>query len=250
MKLGELVFVDVGGYGFVAAEGFARKGFELLEAGEFVEIAQAETHKKFFGSFVQDRAANDFLAPGGGDEFFVEKGGDYAGGVNAADFGNFGGGDGLLVGDDRESFESRHGETERRAEGLDEAANDVVMLWLGVHLVATGDGADLDAAIFGGIGGDELVESGFNGKFIFVEGSGELVESGGLVGGVDDGFESGLEVGSVRHVSSQFTVNGSWCKAVRKRKSDISDPIQGTRCAKKLGVRRRGRTALEPKSPP
>ena len=68
-----------------------------------------------------------------------------------------------------------------------------MVLGLGVHLVATGDGADFDAAIFGGVGGDELIESGFDGEFVFAESGGELVERGGLVGGVDDGFESGFE---------------------------------------------------------
>ena len=48
-------------------KGFAGEGFELLEAGEFVEIAQAEAHEKFFGSFVEDGAADDFLASRGGD---------------------------------------------------------------------------------------------------------------------------------------------------------------------------------------
>ncbi len=124
----------VGGFGggdaFIGAESFASEGFEFLEAGEFIEIAEAEAHQEFLGGFVEDGAAHDFLAPGGGDEFFVEEGGDDAGGVDAADFGNFGSGDGLLVGDDGESFEGGHGEAKRRAKGLDETADDVVVLGL------------------------------------------------------------------------------------------------------------------------
>src|SRR5208283_914951 len=99
---------------------------------------------------------------------------------------------GLLVGDDGEGFESGHGEAERRTKGLNEAADDVVVLRLGVELVAAGDGADFDAVIFRGKVGDEFVESGFDGELVLVQGNGELFESDGLVGGVDNGFESGL----------------------------------------------------------
>src|SRR5580704_13009354 len=47
---------------------------------------------------------------------------------------------------------------ERRAKRLDEATNGVVVLGLGVHLVATSDGTDLDAAFVRGVAGDEFVE--------------------------------------------------------------------------------------------
>jgi hypothetical protein len=94
-----------------------------------------------------------------------------------------------------ESFESGHGEAKRRAKGFDETADDVVLLGLGVHLVAPSDGANFDAAVFGGVEGDEFVESGFDEEFVFADGDGELVESGRLVGGVDDGFEGGFAFG-------------------------------------------------------
>src|SRR6266481_1742033 len=47
---------------FVAAEGFAGEGLEFFEAGQLVEIAEAEAHQKFFRCFVQNRPADDFLA--------------------------------------------------------------------------------------------------------------------------------------------------------------------------------------------
>lgn len=193
VKFGELLFGNVSGDGIIRAEGFTGESFELLETGEFVKIAQTEAHEKFFGGFVKDGAADDFFASGGGDELLVEESGDNPGGVDAADFGNFGGGDGLLVGDDRKSFEGGHGEAKGRAKRLDEAANDVVVLGFGVHLVAPSDGANLDAAIVGGIGGDELLEGSLDGELVLTESSGQLVECGGLIGSVDNGFESGFE---------------------------------------------------------
>jgi hypothetical protein len=191
---GEEGFVRGGSYAFIGAESFASQSFEFFQAGEFVEIAQPEAHQEFLGGFVEDGAAHDFLAACGGDELFVEQGGDDAGGVDAANVGNFGGGDGLLVSDDGEGFESGHGEAQRRAEGLDETADDIVVLGLGVELVAAGNGADFDAAFVGGVGGDEFVEGGLHDELFFAEGGGELVEGGGLVGGVDDGFESGFAI--------------------------------------------------------
>ena len=64
---------------------------------------------------------------------------------------------------------------ERRSGGrrdLMKAANDVMVLGFRVHLVATSDGADFDAAIVGGVGRDELVESGLNGELVFTESGG------------------------------------------------------------------------------
>ena len=118
MEFGNLIFRDVRGKSLVGAKGFAREGFKFLEAGEFVQIAEAEAHQEFFRSAVQDGAADDFFASGGGDQLFVEKRVDDAGSVDAANFLNFGSGDGLLVGDDRESLERRHRETKRRAKDL------------------------------------------------------------------------------------------------------------------------------------
>jgi hypothetical protein len=42
-----------GGDAFVGAQCFASEGFELLEAGEFVKIAEAEAHEEFFGGFIK-----------------------------------------------------------------------------------------------------------------------------------------------------------------------------------------------------
>ena len=66
-----------------------------------------------------------------------------------------------------------------------------MVLGLGVHLVAAGDGADLGAPFLGSVGGQECVERGFDGKLVFTEGGGQLVERSRFVGGVNDGLESG-----------------------------------------------------------
>jgi hypothetical protein len=66
------------------------------------------------------------------------------------------------------------------------------MLRLGVHLVATGDDTDFDAAFFDGVAGDEFIEGSLHDHFLFAEGRGQLFDGGGLVSGVDDGFEGGF----------------------------------------------------------
>src|SRR5580765_3358316 len=203
---GKHCFFGGGGDAHVGAERFAREGFEFFQAGEFLQIAETETHQKFLGGSVENRAAHDFFAAGSGDQALVEQRGENAGRVDAANFGNFRTGDGLLVGDDRESFKSGHGEAQRWAKALDEAAHDVVMLRLGVHLVAAGNGADLDAAFFDGVADDQFVERSLHGDFFFTEGGSELIDGGGLVGGVNDGFEGGFAffVGHGSSLPSKF----------------------------------------------
>ena len=53
----------------------------------------------------------------------------------------------LLVGDHRQRLERRQRELQRRLQALDEAADRVVVLGLGGHLVAAGDFADGDAVL-------------------------------------------------------------------------------------------------------
>ena len=84
--------------------------FELFDAGELVDVLEAEAEEEVLGGFVEDGAADDLLAAGGGDELAGEERAEDAGGVDAADLGDFGGGDGLLVGDDGEGFEGLEGE--------------------------------------------------------------------------------------------------------------------------------------------
>ncbi len=84
--------------------------FELFDAGELVDVFEAEAKEEVLGGFVEDRAADDLLAAGGGDELAGEQRAEDAGGVDAADLGDLGGGDGLLVGDDGEGFEGLEGE--------------------------------------------------------------------------------------------------------------------------------------------
>src|SRR6185437_6915299 len=129
-------------------------------ARQLLEIGKAEAHEELLGGAIENRAADDFLAARGGDEALFEKRLDDAADIDAADFVDFGRGDGLLIGDDGERLERRHREANGRLKAFDEFADDVVVLGLGVQLPAAGNFADFDAA---------------------------------FVGGIDDGFECGLE---------------------------------------------------------
>ncbi len=64
-----------------------------------------------------------------------------------------------------------------------------MVLRLGVELEAASDGADFDAAVLGAVAANHFVERGADDVFFFADGARDLVERGGLVGGVDDGFE-------------------------------------------------------------
>ena len=66
------------------------------------------------------------------------------------------------------------------------------MLRLGVHLVAAGDGANFDAAFFPGIARYQFIERSLHDDFFLAQGRRELIDRGGIVRGVDDGFECGF----------------------------------------------------------
>ena len=68
-----------------------------------------------------------------------------------------------------------------------------MVLRLGVNLPAACDFADFDAAVVGLVRRDEQIERGADFRFFGAEGFRELVERGGLVGRVNDGFKCGLE---------------------------------------------------------
>ena len=72
--------------------------------GYLTEAANT-AEEEVLGCFVEDRAADDLLATGGGDEFAREERAEDTGGVDAADLGDFWGGNRLLVGDDGKGFE-------------------------------------------------------------------------------------------------------------------------------------------------
>ena len=135
----------------------------------------------------REQAAHHFAASG--DQALIEKRGEHAGRVDAANFRNFRAGDWLFVGDYGERFERRHGEAQWRAQAFDEAAHYVVMLRLGVHLVAAGYGADFDAAFFCRVARNQLIKCGLYDDFFFAERQRKLLDRGGFVCGVDDGLE-------------------------------------------------------------
>ena len=67
--------------------------------------------------------------------------------VRRADLADFGGGDGLLVGDDGEGFERLKGEFEGRLKGFDEGADGVVVFGASSDSEAAGHFANFETAI-------------------------------------------------------------------------------------------------------
>ena len=137
----------------VGVSEFAGHLLKLFDAGQLVDVLEAEADEEILGGFVQDRAADNLLAAGGGDELARDQAAEDAAGVDAADLGDFGRRDGLFVGDDGECFERLERQLQRRFERLDEAADGVVILGLGGEAVAAGDFADFDAAVVAGVVG-------------------------------------------------------------------------------------------------
>ncbi len=133
---------------------------KLFDAGKLVDVFQTEAEEEVLGCLVEDGAADDLLAACRGDELAGHQGAENAAGVDAADLGDLRRGNGLLVGDDGEGFERLQGELQGRLERFDEAADGVVVLGLGGEAVTAGDLANLEAAVAGGVVGDELVEDG------------------------------------------------------------------------------------------
>ena len=211
---------------------FAGHLLKLFDAGKLAEVFEAEAEEEFLGGFVEDGAADDLFAAGGGDELAGEEGAEDAAGVDAADLGDLGGGDGLFVGDDGEGFEGLEGELEGWLEGFDEAADGVVVLGLGGETVAAGDFADLEAAVGGGVVGDELVEEGAEvvaetaGALLFLFGSvadflasaGASLPCWGSVAGSFRGSAIGSVIGSSR-VSlvrmAAVSASACWWRALR-----------------------------------
>src|SRR5216683_5869712 len=154
---------------------------KLFDAGKLVDVLQAEAEEEILGRLVEDGAADDLFAARRGDELAGHQRAEDAARVDAADLGDLGGGDGLLVGDDSEGLERLQGELQRRLQGLDEAADGVVVLGLGREAVAASDLADLEAAVAGGVVGDELVEDGAE---VLAQAAGLLLVLFGLAGGL------------------------------------------------------------------
>jgi hypothetical protein len=175
--------------------------FELFHAGQLAHVVESEAQQEFLGGLIEDRAADDVFASGGGDELAIDERAEDAGCVDAADLADLGRGDRLLVGDDGEGFQRRQREPDGRLQALGEGAHRVVMLGLGGHAEAVGDVADLHAAVFAGVVLDELVDGGFDDALRLVAGFGgdqlgDLVERDRLFGGVDDGFDLGFSAHS------------------------------------------------------
>ena len=84
---------------------------KLFDAGQLVDVLEAETDEEILGGFLQDRAADNLLAAGGGDELARDETAEDATGVDAADLGDFGRCDRLFIGNDRKNFPSAWSES-------------------------------------------------------------------------------------------------------------------------------------------
>ena len=83
--------------------------------GSSATSLRPKRRRKSFVVLVKDGAADDLLAAGGGDELARDEAAEDAAGIYAADFGDFGRGDWLLVGDDGEGFKGLQGELQHVA---------------------------------------------------------------------------------------------------------------------------------------
>ena len=120
---------------------------KLFDAGKLVDVFEAEAEQEVAGGLVEDRAADDLLTAGSGDQLAGHQGAEDAAGVDAANLRYLGRGDRLFVGDDGEGFERLERELQRRLQALDETADGIVVLRLSGQAVAAGDLADFEAAV-------------------------------------------------------------------------------------------------------
>src|SRR6185437_14169034 len=91
---------------------------ELFDAGKLVDVFEAEAYEEVLGRLVQDRAPDDLLAAGGVDELARHQRAEYAAGVDAANLGDLGRGNGLLIRDNGGGFERLERELQGRLETL------------------------------------------------------------------------------------------------------------------------------------
>ena len=87
-----------GGFGFVEFDG--GHFLKLLHRRKFGYVFEPEAEEEFAGGFVQDGAADNRLAPGGGDQLAGEQRTEDSGGIDPANLIHFRRGYGLFVGDD------------------------------------------------------------------------------------------------------------------------------------------------------
>ena len=106
------------GFGEVGISKVGGHLLEFFDGGELVDIFEAEAEEEFFSRFVEDGAPDDLFATGGGDQLAGDEGTEDTGGVDAADFADFGSGDGLLIGDDGEGFECLEGQFKGQLKSL------------------------------------------------------------------------------------------------------------------------------------
>ena len=167
---------------------------EFLERRQLAQVLEAELDQKFLGGLVEDRLADDVLAPGCRDQLAVEQRLQHAGALHAADLHDLGRGDGLLVGDHGQGFQRRQRKLERRLEALDEAADGLVVLRLGGHLEAAGHFPDADAVLRLVEFRHQLAEQSLNALDGLLERGGHLRHGERLLGHVNDGLQNGLQL--------------------------------------------------------
>ena len=119
---------------------------QLLDLRQIAEIAQAEPLEELARGRVHERPADHLLAADGLDQPALDqRRQDAAAAADAADLGDLGGGDRLLVGDDRQRLERLHREL-LRGPVVEQLAHPLVQLGPGHDLIAAGDFDHLQAA--------------------------------------------------------------------------------------------------------
>src|SRR5437016_5366286 len=176
----------------IRAQRFAGQRLELFEARQLVDIAEPEAHQKILRRAIKNRPAHHRFATRRGDQALLQQSFDHASAIYAANLLNFRLRHGLLVSDDRERLERRHGQPQRRSQALDEPAHQIVVLRLGVNAIAARNRANLHATLVGRVARHQLIEHRAHDVFLFAQNARELFEGGRLVGCIDDGFERAL----------------------------------------------------------
>src|SRR5207248_7323864 len=109
-----------------------------LDLREVAEILEPEANQELLRRGLEEWAADDVLAADDLDQMPLEQRRQHARRVDAADLADLERGDRLLVGDDRERFQTLNGELLRRAL-VEQSAHPLVQLGARDDLVAAGD---------------------------------------------------------------------------------------------------------------
>src|SRR5580658_10780851 len=73
----------------LSLERLRHKLFELLHAGQLIDVLQPKAHQEFLGRLVKNGTPDHLLPPGGGDQLAIEQRGNHAAGIDATNLVDF-----------------------------------------------------------------------------------------------------------------------------------------------------------------